>query len=78
MRKAVTWILCASVIFLGTSATAKDRETPEIDPHCGAIGVTIQSRGPAALAVRPYASVAFFVKPMKGGGGKGWAGQGGL
>jgi hypothetical protein len=48
------------------SAMAKDRRTPDLDPRLGAIGVTIQSRGPVALASRPYASVAYFVRVDEG------------
>jgi hypothetical protein len=49
-----------------TSTSAKGRETPDLDPQLGAIGVTIQSRGPVALASRPYASVVFFVNVDEG------------
>jgi hypothetical protein len=49
-----------------TSASAKDRDIPDPDPQLGAIGVTIQSRGPLAISSRPHASVVFFVNVDEG------------
>ena len=43
-------------------AMAKDRKTPEAGPHLGAIGVTIQTKGPIAIAPRRYADTAYFVR----------------
>jgi len=58
-----SWTILASLGVLCVASTAaKDRKTPEVAPHLGAIGVTIQSRGPVALSARPYADTAFFVK----------------
>jgi hypothetical protein len=58
-----SWTILASLALLCVASTAaKDRKTPELAPHLGAIGVTIQSRGPVALSARPYADTAFFVK----------------
>jgi hypothetical protein len=49
-----------------TSTAAKDLDIPDPDPGLGAIGVTIQSRGPVAISSRPHASVVFFVNADEG------------
>jgi hypothetical protein len=58
-----SWTILASLGVLCVASTAaKDRKAPELAPHLGAIGVTIQSKGPVAISAKPYAETAFFVR----------------
>ena len=49
-----------------TSPAAEDSFIPDPDPQLGAIGVTIQSRGPVAISSRPHASEVLFVSVDEG------------
>src|SRR5881409_960458 len=66
MRRGLVSIVALLGMLCVASASAKDRKTPAVDPERGAIGVTIQSRGPTAIASRPHASMAYFVKVDEG------------
>ena len=66
MRRGLWSILGVLAMLCASSTIAKDRKTPALDPQRGAIGVTIKTKGPTALAASFDAGVAFFVKVDEG------------
>jgi hypothetical protein len=66
MQRQLWSILGLLGVLSVTSPAAKDSEIPDPDPQLGAIGVTIQSRGPLAISSRPHASAVFFVSVDEG------------
>jgi hypothetical protein len=66
MRRQLWSVLGLLGVLSITSTAAKDLDIPDPDPGLGAIGVTIQSRGPVAISSRPHASVVFFVNVDEG------------